>query len=61
MSMYFTSETTLGVGAAYIFLHYIVSLLWTLLAAVGFLWKDRGAFRALEEAEGILPPSEPET
>jgi hypothetical protein len=56
MSMYFTAETTLGEGAAYIFLLYLVSFLWTVLAAIGFLWKD-GSWRALEEAEGILPPS----
>lgn len=59
MSMYFTAESTLGEGAAYIFLLYLVSTLWTLLAAIGFLWKDRGSWRALEEAEGILLPSEP--
>ena len=59
MSMYFTAETTLGEGAAYVFLLYAVQVVWTLGAAIAFLWMDRGSLRALEEAEGILPPSEP--
>ena len=58
MSMYFPAETTLGEGAAYVFLLYIIQDdLDAWLAAVAFLWIDRGALRALEEAEGILPPS----
>ncbi|MGO9713489.1 MAG: lysylphosphatidylglycerol synthase transmembrane domain-containing protein [Polyangiaceae bacterium] len=59
MSMYFTADTTLGEGAAYIFLLYLVQVLWTVAAAIGCLLMDRGSWRALEEAEGILPPSEP--
>jgi glycosyltransferase 2 family protein len=59
MSMYFPAETTLGEGAAYVFLLYIIQVLWTVAAAVGCLLADRGSLRALEEAEGILPPSDP--
>jgi hypothetical protein len=59
MSMYYPEHTTLGEGAAYVFLCYLIQVIWTVTAAVGFLLKDRGAWRALEEAEGILPPSEP--
>ena len=58
MSMYFPAETTLGEGAAYVFLLYIIQVLWTVAAAVGCLLADRGSLRALEEAEGILPPSD---
>jgi hypothetical protein len=56
MSMYFTEGATLGEGAAYVFLLYAVQVLWTVGAAVVLLVLDRGALRALEEAEGILPP-----
>jgi len=59
MSMYFPAETTLGEGAAYVFLLYIIQVLWTVTAAAGCLLTDRGSWRALEEAEGILPPSNP--
>ncbi len=59
MSMFFPEKTILGEGAAFVFILYIVQFAWTLLAALAFLWGDRNALRALEEAEGILPPSEP--
>jgi hypothetical protein len=58
MSMYFPAETTLGEGAAYVFLLYIIQVLWTVGAAVGCLIADRGLWRAFEEAEGLLPPSD---
>ena len=59
MSMYFPAGTILGEGAAYVFLLYITQFVWTLLSAAAFLISDRGALRALEEAEGILPPRDP--
>jgi hypothetical protein len=58
MSMYFPAETTLGEGAAYVFLLYILQVLWTVGAAVGCLIADRGLWRAFEEAEGLLPPDD---
>jgi uncharacterized membrane protein YbhN (UPF0104 family) len=59
LSMYYPEKTTLGEGAAYIFLCYIIQVIWTVGAAVACLWLDRGSLRQLEEAEGILPPSDP--
>jgi hypothetical protein len=58
MSMYYPATTTLGEGAAYIFLCYIVQVVWMIFGAVLFLVLDRGSLRALEEAEGLLPPTE---
>ena len=54
MTMYFPTSTVLNEGAAYVFLLYIVQLGWTMVSALTFLIGDRGAWRALEEAEGIL-------
>lgn len=55
MAMYFQESVITGPGAAYVFLLYAAQLLWTILAAAFVLVRDRGALRALEEAEGIVP------
>ncbi len=56
LTMYFAPEMVVGPGAAFVFLIYLVQFSWTVLAALGFLWGHPDAWRALEEAEGILPP-----
>jgi hypothetical protein len=55
MTMYFPTSVVVGPGAAFVFLLYAIQVVWTLMAAGGFLVGDRKALRALEEAEGILP------
>lgn len=59
MTMYFPTEVVTGGGAAFVFLLYAIQVVWQIVAAAIFLVADRGAFRALEEAEGIVPPREP--
>ena len=51
MTMYYPTEIVTGPGAAYVFVMYATTVLWTLLSAGGFLLLDRGAFRALGDAE----------
>ena len=58
MSMFFPASTIMGEGAAFVFILYIIQFVWQLVGAAIFLLSDRAALRALEEAEGILPPSE---
>lgn len=57
MTMYFPTSIVVGPGAAYVFLLYAIQVVWTLLAAGGFLvgGAGRSNLRQLEEAEGILP------
>jgi uncharacterized protein (TIRG00374 family) len=61
LSMYFTPEVVLSQGAAYAFLLFVIQFGWQVVAAGIFLVGDRGAVRALEEAEGIVPqpPDDP--
>lgn len=56
MTMYFSTHTVVTEGAAYVFLLYVVQFVWTVAGALIFLVGDRQALRALEEAEGIIPP-----
>jgi glycosyltransferase 2 family protein len=58
MSMFFPASTIMGEGAAFVFVLYIIQFVWQILGALLFLIGDRAALRALEEAEGILPPHE---
>jgi ABC-type multidrug transport system fused ATPase/permease subunit len=58
MTMYFPTSIVTGPGAAYVFLLYAIQIVWTIAAAAYFLVGDRAALRALEEAEGIVPPME---
>jgi glycosyltransferase 2 family protein len=46
-----------GPGTAYAALMFAVQFVWTILAGGMFLVGNRGALRALEEAEGIVPSS----
>jgi uncharacterized protein (TIRG00374 family) len=56
MTMYFPTSVVTGPGAAYVFLLYALQVVWTLLAAGGFLvGGERANLRQLEEAEGIVP------
>ena len=55
MTMYFAPDMVVGPGAAFVFLIYILQLGFTVLAALAVLWGDPDSWRALEEAEGILP------
>ncbi len=59
MTMYFPTAVVTGQGAAYVFLLYAIQVVWTVSAALLFLVRpgDRQNLRALEEAEGILPPT----
>jgi hypothetical protein len=57
MTMYFPTHVVVGEGAAFVFLLYLVQFGWTTLSAAGFVWGVPGAWRAIEEAEGILPPT----
>ncbi len=57
MSMFFPASVITGEGAAFVFLLYILQFVWQIVGAAIFLVGDRAALRALEEAEGILPPS----
>jgi hypothetical protein len=59
MTMYFPTHTVVTEGAAYVFLLYAAQFVWTIAGALIFLVGDRQALRALEEAEGILPPPPP--
>jgi hypothetical protein len=57
MSMFFPASTIMGEGAAFVFVLYMIQFFWQILGAAIFLIGDRAALRALEEAEGILPPA----
>jgi hypothetical protein len=51
MTMYYPTDVVTGCGAAYVFLLYGIQVLWTILAAAGFLFVDRGTLHELEQAE----------
>jgi hypothetical protein len=55
MSMYFAPSVVLGEGAAFAFLLFVIQFFWQVVAAGIFLVGDRGALRALEEAESMVP------
>jgi uncharacterized protein (TIRG00374 family) len=58
MTMYFPTDVVVGPGAAFVFLIYILQFGWTVLAAAFFLVTDKTNWQKLEEAEGIIPPSD---
>ncbi len=51
LAMYFRDDVVLGAGAAFVFLLYVISGLWHLIAAAFFLAIDRHAAREVLEAE----------
>jgi hypothetical protein len=59
MTMYFPESIINGPGAAFYFLLYLIQFVWTCASGGAFL-VDRKNLRALEEAEGMVPPA-PET
>jgi hypothetical protein len=59
MTMYFPTSVVVGPGAAYVFLLYVVQFGWSVGSAAFFLvFGDKSNWHKLEEAEGIVPPSE---
>jgi glycosyltransferase 2 family protein len=58
MTMYFPTHVVTGGGAAFVFLLYVIQLVWTILAAVGFLVADRTAFSKLSHTPGLTGDSE---
>jgi hypothetical protein len=56
LTMFFTRDMVVGPGAAFVFLIYLIQFVFTVLAALAMLWGRPDAWRALEEAEGLLPP-----
>jgi uncharacterized membrane protein YbhN (UPF0104 family) len=51
LAMFFPDDVVLGPGAVFVFLIYLLQFVWTVLAAAFFLVVDRGAARAVMEAE----------
>ncbi len=59
MTMYYGTSVVTTQGAAYVFLIYVIQFAWTVVSAAIFLIGHPDTWRALEEAEGALPPTEP--
>lgn len=53
MTMYFPLHVVTGAGAAYVFLLYSIQLVWTIVAAGGFLLLDRSALTKLSHTPGL--------
>jgi hypothetical protein len=51
MTMYYPTSVVVSAGAAYVFFLYILQCLWIIVGAGGCLLLDRGASRALKQAE----------
>lgn len=51
MTMYYPTDIVTGPGAAYVFVMYATTVVWSLISAGGLLLLYRGALQALEEAE----------
>jgi uncharacterized protein (TIRG00374 family) len=59
MTMYYPTDIVTGPGAAYVFVMYAETVVWSLIAAGVCLLSDRGALKALEEAEVSLEQATP--
>lgn len=51
MTMFYPTEIVTGPGAAYVAVMYATTVVWTIVSVTAVLLFDRGALRALEEAE----------
>lgn len=59
MTMYFPLHVVTAAGSAYVFLLYAIQLVWTILAAAGFLLLDRGAMTKLSHTPGLTEDAPP--